>query len=65
MRPNALIRTRGARGGSAYVGVGAYESKPVSEEEKAGFDTAAKGASIGILAGAALLVLGVLWMKDA
>lgn len=55
MRSNALTRTR----------VGAVESKPVSEEEKAGFDTAAKGASVGILAGAALLVLGVLWMKDA
>jgi len=68
MRPNALTRTRGTRTSGAEgnrVWTGAVESKPLSEEEKSSFDSAAQGASVGILAGAALLVLGVLWMKDA
>lgn len=65
MRSNTLTRTRASGAEGIRVWTGAVESKPLSEEEKASFDTAAKGASMGILAGAALLVLGVLWMKDA
>jgi hypothetical protein len=65
MRPNALSRTRVGPSGAEGIRVSAVESKPLSEEEKAGFDSAAKGASVGILAGAGLIVLGILWMKDA